>query len=433
MSTVRSRRTRDATALAAGSALSGLLAYVFFAATTRALGAEAAGPVSVLWSYWTFAGAAFTFPVQHWIARTVTADGEGAVRSAARGLGVVTGSAAAVLTALAWAVREPLFGRGDPWFPLMVGLVTLGSALVGVAGGGLAARGRLVALGSSLVAENALRCLAVGGLLLSGVRAPAAFGLCLVAGHLVVVLWPSSMRYARVRGSAATSGPMAFLAGAGAAQLVAQTVLTGGPVVLALVGGGQGQVTTLFAALALFRAPYMLALGLVSALTARVAALVVTGQEGRVRSLRRVLLPATATASALAAAAGAWPGPELLRVVFGPDVVLARDQGALAASSCTLAIGNLVLVVLALAYDRAGSAARSWLAALAAAAVAYPALLGVSAPVRVTACLLVAEVVAFLTLGLAGRRHPSSPRGTPRTRTAGPGGAAPAGRGPSAR
>jgi len=104
MSTGRSRRTRDATALATGSALSGLLAYVFFAATTRALGAQAAGPVSVLWSYWTFAGAALTFPVQHWIARTVAAHGEGAVRSAARSLGVVTGTAAAVLTVLAWSV-----------------------------------------------------------------------------------------------------------------------------------------------------------------------------------------------------------------------------------------------------------------------------------------------------------------------------------------
>jgi O-antigen/teichoic acid export membrane protein len=427
MSTARSR-TRDATALASGSALSGLLAYVFFAATTRALGAEAAGPVSVLWSYWTFAGAAFTFPVQHWIARTVTAHGDGAVRSAGRGLAAVTASAAAVLTVLAWSVREPLFGRGDPWFPLMVGLVTLGSALVGVVRGGLAARGRLVALGSSLVAENALRCLAVAGLLLGGVRSPAAFGLCLVAGHLVVLVWPSAMRYARGGGSAAASGPMAFLAGAGAAQLVAQSVLTGGPVVLALVGGGQGQVTTLFAALALFRAPYMLALGLVSALTARVSALVATGQEARVRSLRRVLLPATAAGAALAAALGAWPGPELLRVVFGADVVLARDQGALTASSCTLAIGNLVLVVLALAHDRAGSAARSWLAALAAAVVAYAALLFLPAPVRVTACLLVAEAVAFIALGLAGRRRPSSRPGAPRTRTAGPGGAAPAGR-----
>ena len=46
-----------------------MLAYVFFAAVTRALGAEAAAPVAVLWAWWSFAGAALTFPLQHWIAR----------------------------------------------------------------------------------------------------------------------------------------------------------------------------------------------------------------------------------------------------------------------------------------------------------------------------------------------------------------------------
>ena len=71
---------RDARALAIGSAVSGLLAYLVFALTTRGLGAEQAGPVSVLWSYWAFAGAAFTFPIQHWVAHSVTAHGEVSVR-----------------------------------------------------------------------------------------------------------------------------------------------------------------------------------------------------------------------------------------------------------------------------------------------------------------------------------------------------------------
>ena len=57
--------------LALGSAASGLLAYVFFATVTRSLGSAAAAPVSVLWAYWSLAGAALSFPLQHWIARTV--------------------------------------------------------------------------------------------------------------------------------------------------------------------------------------------------------------------------------------------------------------------------------------------------------------------------------------------------------------------------
>ncbi len=52
-------------------------------------------------------------------------------------------------------------------------------------------------------------------------------------------------------------------------QLLGQVVLTGGPVLLAAAGGAPAEVTALFAGLALFRAPYTLALGLVSQLTER--------------------------------------------------------------------------------------------------------------------------------------------------------------------
>src|SRR3954469_9205006 len=84
-------RNRDTAALAAGSAVSGLLAYVFFALVTRALGAEAAAPVAVLWTYWSFAAAALTFPLQHWVVRAVVAaGGEGPVR---RALPSITGLA----------------------------------------------------------------------------------------------------------------------------------------------------------------------------------------------------------------------------------------------------------------------------------------------------------------------------------------------------
>ena len=67
------RAHRASAALALGSVVSGLLAYVLFALVTRGLGAEAAAPVSVLWTQWAFAGAAFTFPLQHWITRSVVA------------------------------------------------------------------------------------------------------------------------------------------------------------------------------------------------------------------------------------------------------------------------------------------------------------------------------------------------------------------------
>ena len=73
-----------------------MLAYVFFALVTRALDAEGAAPVAVLWSYWSFAAAALTFPLQHWIVRVVAASGglEGPVRQAMRSIPAIALAAA---------------------------------------------------------------------------------------------------------------------------------------------------------------------------------------------------------------------------------------------------------------------------------------------------------------------------------------------------
>src|SRR6478735_9979689 len=105
---------RPATALALGSLVSGVLAYVLFALITRGLGAEAAAPVSVLWTQWAFAGAAFTFPIQHWISRSLAAGDEGVVRRAAPRVSLVVVVAAIVLGVLSWLVRDSLFHRPDP-------------------------------------------------------------------------------------------------------------------------------------------------------------------------------------------------------------------------------------------------------------------------------------------------------------------------------
>ena len=161
---------RQTAALAGGAAVSGLVAYAVFAVTTRALGAEAAAPVSVLWTWWGFAGAAFSFPLQHWVTRTVSAHGERAVRSALPRVGLAVLGLSAVTGGLAWLAREPLFHRSDGWFPLMVALVTVGSALIGVARGGLGARERYAAVGASLVTENMVRLVGVVALMLADVE-----------------------------------------------------------------------------------------------------------------------------------------------------------------------------------------------------------------------------------------------------------------------
>ncbi len=155
--------------------MSGVLAYVFFALVTRALGAETAAPVAVLWAWWSFAAAAFTFPVQHWIARTAaTAAGEAAVR---RGLPRVAGLVAGVSVvagAVAWLARDRLFGPDGTWFPLLVVAVGICSGALGLARGTLSGRHRFGAVGVGLVLENGLRCVVAAVLMGTGNEHPAA-------------------------------------------------------------------------------------------------------------------------------------------------------------------------------------------------------------------------------------------------------------------
>lgn len=389
---------RQTAALAGGAAVSGLVAYAVFAVTTRALGAEAAAPVSVLWTWWGFAGAAFSFPLQHWVTRTVSAHGERPVRSALPRVGLAVLALSVVTGVLAWLAREPLFHSPDGWFPLMVALVTVGSALIGVARGGLGARERYAAVGASLVAENVVRLVGVVALMLADAQSPVAFGACLVAGQLCAFLWPSALRFGSDGAAVPSSRAFSFLAGAGLSQLVAQVVLTSAPVVLALAGGSPADVTSLFAAMALFRAPYLLVQGSVAPLTVRLTRLVVAREVAILARVRRGLIGLAVLVVPLAWATGAWLGPGLLRLVFGPEVELTARLAGLVAVGCALAVVNLLVVVDVLAHDRSAHIPSAWVAASLAGAVAYALLAGLDPTDRTVWAFVVAEAAAHVGL-----------------------------------
>jgi O-antigen/teichoic acid export membrane protein len=383
-----------------GSLLAGLLAYVFFIASTRTLGASAAAPVTVLWTYWSLAAAALTFPLQHWIAHSVAADGaEAAVRRALPKVAAGVALGAVVAAAAAWVAREALFHRDDPWFPLLVAAVTVGAALTGVVRGGLSARHRFLAVAAALVAENALRCLGVLALALAGARQAVAYGICLAAGALTGLAWPTAVRFSGERGGDRTSSVLRFLGGAAGGQLIAQSVLTVAPVLLALLGGSAAQVTAVFAGLALFRAPYTVALGLVSQLTGRITAMVAAGGRGALARVRLAVWAATAICTAAAAGAAAAAGPELIRFVFGSGVELGRWPCGLLAAGSALALGNLVLGVLVLSQARTSVTVRAWLIGCAAGA---GVLVAASTDPLERTCwaFLVAEAVAFVSLAV---------------------------------
>lgn len=404
-----SSRSRAASGLAAGSVGAGVLAYVFFAASTRALGAEDAAPVAVLWSWWGFAAAGLTFPVQHWITRTAAASGEGAVRAAwAVPVRLVLG-VVAVAGGAAWLARETLFA-GDAWFVLLTVLVGLGAGGMGVVRGLLGARRRYAAVGAVLVGENLVRCVAAGVLVALDVDDPVAYGAALVLGYAACAAWPSAWRTRPDAGPGAepTSGSGAastgtFLGGAAGAQVVGQAVLTGGPVLLALLGGSPTEVTVLFATLALYRAPYTVLLGQVVQLTGALTRLVVAGRVDRMTRVEHGVLVLTVVGAVAGAVVGAWPGPWLVRLVFGDEVRVEQGVSVALAVGSVLALATLVQGVVLLAYGRPQRSLLAWLVALAPAA-----LVVVVAPGRpittIAVAFVVAEGVAWLLLVVATQR-----------------------------
>jgi O-antigen/teichoic acid export membrane protein len=397
-------RWRDTTALAVGSAANGLLAYVFFALATRHLGAEDAAAVSVLWTYWSFASAALTFPLQHWIARSVAAHrGEGAVAAAMPRIWLLVLTVAALATLLAWVGREPLFVSGAPWFPLLVGAVTVGSGFLGVVRGALAARHEFVTNASILAAENGLRCAAAAVLVGLGVGVNVWFGVALAAGAIVGLSRPSTLRFhggppAPPATREIRESPLAFLGGAAGGQLLGQSVLTGGPVVLALAGGTPAQVTALFAGLALFRAPYTFAIGLVAQVTGRLTVLVVEGDRNALRRVRLAVVGLAVAATLVAVGIAASVGPALIRLVFGSDVVLGVGTTTLVAVGSALALTNLVSTLMVLAQNRAHAVARAWAVALVTGGLGFAALAALPPLDRTVWAFVVAESTALVTL-----------------------------------
>lgn len=360
--------------LVIGTTVSGVLAYVFFALATRTLGADDAAPVAQLWTWWSASAAVLTFPVQHWIIRTMHAPGGlPAVRRAlprvtafALGLSALTGL-------VSWAARAQVFTREGVAFPLLAAVVTFGAYLVGVVRGRLAGADRFVATGVAIASENVLR-VALALVVVAAAGGAEGFGLALALGAFAVLAWPSAHRFPPGGPGGDAGSPLVFLGGVAAGSLIAQLVLTGGPVVLAAVGGEAREITALFTALAVFRAPYVLALGLVTRITGALTDLAVGGRHDRLLRIRRMLLAATVAGAVAAWAFGRWAGPAVIDLVFGAGIAPPPSVVATIAVATTVGLANLVLTVLLVARGASSALTTSWVAAVVVAAVVAAAL-----------------------------------------------------------
>jgi O-antigen/teichoic acid export membrane protein len=388
------RVTRDSAILASGSVANGLLAYVFFALATQSLGADRAAPVAVLWSYWALAAAVLTLAVQHWVIRTLAHDGHGATVAASLPRIVVGGGVLSVVAGLvAFAFRQTLFDLDGLAFPAMVAAVTAGSLFTGLVRGALAGRERYRPTAASLAGENLVRVLAAIPVAVFGGGAEA-FGVALLIGPLVGLVWLRSLRFETPAQVSAIRNPLALLSGIAGGMLLAQIVLTGAPVVLAVAGGASAEVTSLFVALAVWRAPYLVAVGIAPQLTTALTRSVVQGRSRRLARLRSLIVAATAAGAALAALIGATLLQPVLRAIFGSDVELSDRQLVELGAGTAVALGNLALLLMLLALGRSRAATGAWLAALAVSG-GWILASGMAPLERVVLAFLIAQLTAF--------------------------------------
>ena len=384
----RSRIAGEASSLVAGSLVNGLAAYAFIVVGTRALGADAFAPVAVLWSFWAASAAVLTFPIQHWAIRRIEIDGDtGSVRASLRPVAAWAAALTAVQTVVAAMWAEDLFGEGGWFWPAAVAALALGSAVLGLARGVLAGRGRYHAAATLIGSENVLRLLA-GSAAVALSDDPRILAAALLVGPLAVLGWPSTARLDR----SSTPGDLGLIGSTGAGILVSQILLNGGPPVLAAAGGAEAQVTALFTTLALFRAPYLVALGLSVRATAPITRAVAGGRAGEVR---RSTLAGVAAGVLLAAAAlpiGWWLAPPLVEVLFGPGSRPAPGAAAAVAAGAVMALVALGVTVVLIAVGSQVRVIVTWLVGLAAAAVTL--LLGSAGQEGVAAAFAAGEAAA---------------------------------------
>lgn len=390
----------DTLALGAGSALTGLLAYFFISLVTRTLQAEDAAPVAVLWSFWSATASILVFPLQHWIVRRVTIEGDDSgVRSSAPRVAIIVLAAAFLSFVLAWSFRHQLFGTPTIIFPSATAAIVIGSAFIGTIRGHLASRRRFLATALAVAGENVVRAL---GAVIVALLAPKAvwYALALISGPLIGLAWPTTVTGISSLTTSKSRPPdhLLFLGGIAGNSLISQALLTTPPVILSLIGGDPADVTSLFAIMALYRAPYMIALGLTPQFTALFTTLANGNNHYLLRTIRRLIGGLALLLSLPAGLLATLIGQDLSSVIFGQSVQLPFAVHGILAAGTVLALGNLFMVLLPVARGTSATTLPVWLVAIL---VALTVVLINPAPLDALAlAFLAAELVALLGLSL---------------------------------
>jgi O-antigen/teichoic acid export membrane protein len=373
---------REAALLSVGTLASGILAYAFNVLAARSLGPEVYGGVGALWAGMFLVSVLLFRPVEQTLSRAISdqvargVDARPAVRSGAwLTLGILVVAVAGF--ALAWGpLTDGLFG----------GHAVLTAALIaGVAGYAASyfARGLLGGVrwfggyGLLLLADGAIRLLVALPLVFiaSPAVAAAAIAAASIGGAVAPIL---SRGRGRLRLIAEGTPGTPFAVGAAArfalpAAVIAgceQILICGGPL-LVLIAGGPGAAAAagvLFAATLLLRAPVFAFQGVAASLLPNLTTFQARGDHARLHRATMLVALAMAVFAAVLALGALALGPQTMNALYGAgfdatrtdlallavgiggflaagtfcQALLAREQGARAASLWTLAAVTFV-------------------------------------------------------------------------------------------
>ncbi len=386
---------RGTAALAVSSIVAGGLVYIYILVATRALGPDAAQPIAVIWTWLNIVAAALTFPLEHWVIYAVAVDGgEAGVRSELRRVWTLTALLGAASLVVGVVLRDQLFHDDGLTFPVVLAGTTVLSTVLGLVRGALLARRAFVASALSYVAENLVRAVLAALLWYLGAGA-SWYAVAILAGGLTVLLTPSALRFHQ-DGATSEAGIGSLKRFAGA-TLIAQVVLAGPPMLVALLGAAAPVVTSAFVVFTLARLPHILVRRAVGTLTGELSRWVHERDLQRLARLRWGTVGATLISTVVVAAISYAMGSPVVEALYGDGVGLSAALTAGVAAGSTLALGTMVLMLTLLARGRSNATLVAWVIGLA---LGGGALVGLSGPAvdRVVWAFCVTQGVTLIAM-----------------------------------
>lgn len=359
--------------VAVGLAFFGGATYAFQTVTARAVGSVGYADFAVFWGLVYGVGLGAFLPFEQEVSRRVSeqfargGSGAAVLRTAYRAAAGVT-----LVLALAMLVVVPLVSKGtlshsaSLWAASVAAFAGLGLAYV--SRGGLSGTRRFSHYSRQLGVEGGVRLAAALVLPLVAVTSPWPYAAVVAIGLFVAV--PLTAR-STWRQPATGEAPIALsdlgrsLGAVIISSTIAQLLVNFGPVVVRLLSQPSEQALAgrFMAAALVARLPIFLFAAIQAVLIPRLVDAVVRGDHrGFVRSVRAVMVP-TVALGLLGMLGCAALGPQILRLVLGPDFALPRLDITLLAASTGLFLVTLVLQPAAISLKRHRQAALTWVAA----------------------------------------------------------------------